>query len=281
MDKADTSARAELPQRWSVLLRYRFFVKIATWNVNGIRARSGQVIDWIARDEPDIVCLQEIKARPDQLGPMLFEPEGYWCRWHGLGGYSGVAIFVKKTLAPDLPAFDHPSFDFEARIVTTRVAGIVVASIYVPNGGKDYPAKLGFLESLVAWAGEMRAADVPLVLCGDLNVAHTDRDLHPKERKAGGVGQRPEERALIDRLLAQGLVDVGRTLDPDNENLYSWWAPWRNLRQRNIGWRIDYVVASQAFASRAISCPVAVDVGTSDHAPVVATFADQVSSPAP
>jgi exodeoxyribonuclease-3 len=262
-------------------VRYSFPVKIATWNVNGIRARSGQVIDWIARDEPDVVCLQEIKARPDQLGPMLFEPEGYWCRWHGLGGYSGVAIFVKKTFAPDLPAFDHPSFDFEARIVTTRVGGILVASIYVPNGGKDYPAKLSFLKSLVGWAGEMRAADVPLMLCGDLNVAHTDRDLHPKERKAGGVGQRPEERALIDRLLAQGLVDVGRALDPDNENLYSWWAPWRNLRQRNIGWRIDYVVASQALASRAISCPVAVEVGTSDHAPVVATFADQTSSLAP
>ena len=90
----------------------------------------------------------------------------------------------------------------------------------------------------------MQATGTPLVICGDLNVAHTDRDLHPKERKAGGIGQRPEERALFDRLLAQGLVDVGRTLDPDNENLFTWWAPWRNMRQRNIGWRIDYVVAN-------------------------------------
>ena len=88
-------------------------LRIATWNVNGIRARSGQVLDWIARDAPDVVCLQEIKAHPDQLPPLLFEPEGYWCRWHGHGGYSGVAIFVKKTFSPDPPVFAHPSFDFE------------------------------------------------------------------------------------------------------------------------------------------------------------------------
>ena len=83
---------------------------------------------------------------------------------------------------------------------------------------------------------------------------------------------------MIDRLLAQGLVDVGRTLDPDNENLFTWWAPWRNMRQRNIGWRIDYVVASASLAATAASCLVAADVGTSDHAPVVATFSDQISS---
>ena len=256
-------------------------MKIATWNVNGIRARSGQVIDWIARDSPDIVCLQEIKARPDQLGPLLFEPEGYWCRWHGLGGYSGVALFVKKTVAPELPAFEHPSFDFEARMLTTRVAGLLVASVYVPNGGKDFPAKMQFLDALAVWAGAVQATGTSLIICGDLNVAHTDRDLHPKERKTGGVGQRPEERAMIDRLLAQGLVDVGRTLDSDNENLFTWWAPWRNMRQRNIGWRIDYVVASASLAATAASCLVAADVGTSDHAPVVATFSDQISSGTP
>jgi exodeoxyribonuclease III len=255
-------------------------MRIATWNVNGIRARGGQVLDWIARDSPDVVCLQEIKAKPEQLGALLYEPEGYWCRWHGLGGYSGVAMFVKESIAPERPAFEHPAFDFEGRIVTARVADVLVASVYVPNGGKDFAAKIRFLEALIAWAGELRAAGTTLVICGDLNVAHTDRDLHPKERKVGGVGQRPEERALIDRLLGHDLVDVGRFLDPDNENLFSWWAPWRNMRQRNIGWRIDYVLATRALAARAISCPVAVDVGTSDHAPVVATFGDAIPSEA-
>ena len=247
-------------------------MRIATWNVNGIRARAGQVIEWMSRDTPDIVCLQEIKARPDQLPPLLFEPEGYWCRWHGHGGYSGVAMFVSKTLSPEAPRFVHPSFDFESRVLTVELGGIRVASVYVPNGGNDFPAKIGCLEQHAAWAGEAQATGLPLVVCGDLNVAHTDQDLHPKERKAGVVGQRPEERALLDRLLGQGMVDVGRSLAPHDEAMFSWWAPWRNMRQRNIGWRIDYVLASRVLAERAATCPVLADIGTSDHAPVMATF---------
>ena len=184
-------------------------MRIATWNVNGIRARNAQVIDWIARDRPDIVCLQEIKAKPDQLPPMLFEPEDYWCHWHGAGGYSGVALFVSKEIAPLPPSFDHPPFDFETRMSTVVVDGTMVASVYVPNGGKDFPAKMKFLEDLAAWSSDLVTREQPLVLCGDLNVAHTDRDLHPKERKAGAIGQRPDERAVFDRILAGGLVDVG------------------------------------------------------------------------
>ena len=152
------------------------------------------------------------------------------------------------------------------------MAGIRIASVYVPNGGKDFPAKIGFLEQLIGWAGALQAAGPPLIVCGDLNVAHTDRDLHPKERKVGAIGQRPDERALFDRLLDRGLVDVGRMLAPDAESMFSWWAPWRNLRQRNIGWRIDYVLAARSLADRATACPVLADVGTSDHAPVMATF---------
>ena len=96
--------------------------------------------------------------------------------------------------------------------------------------------------------------------------------MHPKERKANAIGQLPEERALLERIIGHGLVDLGRSLDPDNEGLFTWWAPWRNLRQRNIGWRLDYVLASEPFAERVGSCPVLADYGTSDHAPVLATF---------
>ena len=110
------------------------------------------------------------------------------------------------------------------------------------------------------------------MLCGDLNVARTDRDVHPKERKPRAIGQLPEERALLERIIDRGLVDVGRALDPDNDGLFTWWAPWRKMRARNIGWRLDYVLASATLAERAISCPVQKDVGTSDHAPVMATF---------
>ena len=109
-------------------------------------------------------------------------------------------------------------------------------------------------------------------MCGDLNVARTDMDVHPKERKPRAIGQLPEERALIERIVGRGLVDVGRALDPTNENLFTWWAPWRNLRQRNIGWRLDYVLASRAVADRAATCTAFRETGTSDHAPVVATF---------
>jgi exodeoxyribonuclease-3 len=97
-------------------------------------------------------------------------------------------------------------------------------------------------------------------------------DVHPKERRLNGIGQRPDERALIERILGRGLVDVHRTLEPDNADLFTWWAPWRNMKQRNIGWRLDYVFASQALADHAVSCVVQREVGTSDHGPVIAVF---------
>jgi len=247
-------------------------VKIATWNVNGIRARAGELARWIEADRPDILCLQELKASNDQVPTILCELEGYWCYWHGAKAYSGVGLHVRKEISPERPEFFHPDFDHENRIVAARLPGLTVVSVYVPNGGKDFPAKMRFLEALERFAGESRATGNTLVVCGDLNVARTDRDVHPKERKAGAIGQRPEERELLERVIGQGLVDVGRTLDPENDGLFTWWAPWRNLRQRNIGWRLDYVLASEALAGKASDCPVLKDVGTSDHAPVLATF---------
>jgi exodeoxyribonuclease III len=247
-------------------------MKIATWNVNGIRARQAELQEWIAREQPDVICLQELKASSAQLPLWLCELEGYWCYWHGEKGYSGVALHVSRTISPERPEFTHPPFDFENRIVCTTVSGLTIASVYVPNGGKDYPAKLRFVEALETFAGTFRAEGRPLVLCGDLNIARLEIDIHPKERKPNGVGQRPEERALFERILTQGLVDVGRAVDPTNEGLFTWWAPWRNLRQRNIGWRIDYVLASEALHARTQACVVHAQVGTSDHAPVVATF---------
>jgi exodeoxyribonuclease-3 len=148
-----------------------------------------------------------------------------------------------------------------------------VASVYVPNGGKDFPAKMRFLEELAGFAGAARAAGKALVLCGDLNIARTERDVHPKERKPRAIGQLPEERALLEQLIGHGLVDLGRALDPDNDDLFTWWPPWRNMKQRNIGWRLDYVLASEALAAAAARCPVYREVGTSDHGPVMAEFA--------
>ena len=130
-----------------------------------------------------------------------------------------------------------------------------------------------FLTALAAWTKQLHDDGRELILCGDINVARADIDVHPKERKPDIIGQRPEERELLEALLGGHLVDVARTLDPDNPGLFTWWPPWRNMRQRNIGWRIDYILASRAIAERATSCTVLSDVGTSDHAPLMMTTA--------
>jgi exodeoxyribonuclease-3 len=248
-------------------------VKIATWNVNGIRARSSQVAHWIDGEAPDVICLQEIKASPAQVPPPLDQIAGYHAHWHGSGGYSGVALMLKMSTFPDAPAFVHPPFDLETRIVVAEVGSMVFASVYVPNGGKDFNAKMTFLKELVAWAGALEAAGKHLVLCGDFNVARTDMDVHPSLRKSM-VGQSHPERDLLDELFAFGLVDVGRHVDPDNDRLFTWWAPWRNLRQRNIGWRLDYVAAHHALVDGAVTCKSYREVGSSDHAPVIAHLRD-------
>jgi exodeoxyribonuclease-3 len=247
-------------------------VKIATWNVNGVRAREAQLQEFIEREQPDVLCLQEIKASVEQLPPLLCELDGYWCYWHGAKGYSGVGLHVRKATVPERPGFHHPEFDYENRIVAARLPGFTVASIYVPNGGKDFAAKMRFLESLERFAADAHARGESLVLCGDMNVALTDLDLHPKERKPGIIGQRPDERALMQRIIGHGLVDVHRKLEPDTEGLFTWWAPWRNMRQRNIGWRLDLILASEPVANRVVSCVVQRDFGTSDHGAVVAVF---------
>ncbi len=248
-------------------------MKIATWNVNGIRARENQFIEWVGRDRPDVVCLQEIKAAVSQVPSALCEMPDYWCHWHGERAYSGVGLHIRKdSCAGDRPDFTHPAFDHETRIVTARVGNLVLGSVYVPNGGKDFAAKIRFLEAMERYVAETHDSGLELILCGDINIARTEMDVHPKERKPGAIGQLPEERELFERILSRGLVDVGRALDPGNENLFTWWAPWRNLRQRNIGWRLDYVLASRSLAGRASTCTVLAQFGTSDHAPVVAEF---------
>jgi exodeoxyribonuclease III len=246
-------------------------VKIATWNVNGIRARQAQFCEWLARDRPDVVCLQELKAEPAQI-PEVCKVADYHAFWHGMRAYSGVSLHIRKGAFETEPVFSHPAFDMESRIVQAELGNLVVASVYVPNGNKDYAAKIEFVKRLIAWAGGFAGQGKELILCGDMNITHTERDVHPRERKPGIIGQRLEERELFSALL-EHLVDIGRKLQPDNVDMFTWWAPWRNMRQRNIGWRLDYVLASPSVAARAASCPVLAEIGTSDHAPVMMTTA--------
>jgi exodeoxyribonuclease-3 len=249
-------------------------VKVATWNVNGIRKRAPEVLDWLEREAPDVVCLQEIKAPADKVPDALTIAAGYHGHWHGFKGYSGVALLLKRERFPAAPAFVHPRFDLENRIVVAEVGSLVFASVYVPNGGKDFAAKMTFLRELEAWSEALARAGRHLVLCGDFNVARTFLDVHPKLRKDGAIGQLPEERELVEHILSHGLVDVGRHVDPDNDRLFTWWAPWREQRQRNIGWRLDYVAASRALVDETVHCAAYRDVGTSDHGPVIAHLRD-------
>jgi exodeoxyribonuclease III len=245
-------------------------MKIGTWNVNGIRARQLQFCEWVEKERPDVVCLQELKAELHQVPPQCHLDE-YHAFFHGLKAYSGVSLHVRKSLAPEVQ-FSHPDFDMEARIVQAQLGDTVFASVYVPNGNKNYPAKLEFMQRLGAWGKRLHEEGRKIVLCGDINITRTEMDVHPRERRQGAIGQLPEERELFAQLLGEHLVDVHRKLDPDNDRLFTWWAPWRNMRQRNIGWRLDYVLASKSIADRVISCTVQIEFGTSDHGPVVAEF---------
>ena len=247
-------------------------MKIATWNVNGVRAREADVHDFLLHDAPDVLCLQEIKASPHQVPVSLFEIAGYWPYWHGHKGYSGVALLVSKASCPVRPIFSHPSFDDENRIVVVELGSLLIASIYVPNGGKDFPAKMRFLEAMDGYVQAQHAAGKTLVLCGDLNVARTPIDVHEKLRNPMQIGQTAEERALLERILSRGLTDLGRHFAPTDEALFTWWAPWRQYRERNIGWRLDYVLPSESAFKRAKSCTAQRELGTSDHGPVTAVF---------
>ena len=158
-------------------------------------------------------------------------------------------------------------------VCTARSLGeVMIASVYVPNGGKDFDAKMRFLEALDAFVVDAERDGKLVILCGDLNVALEERDIHPKLRKPRQIGATPEERALLARIISRGLVDVHRVFEGGNDNLFTWWAPWRQMKEKNVGWRIDYVLASKAIAERATSAVVQRQIGSSDHGPVVVTL---------
>ncbi|HLU68864.1 MAG TPA: exodeoxyribonuclease III [Kofleriaceae bacterium] len=245
-------------------------MRVITWNVNGIRARASEVSALCRRERPDVLCLQEIKATAAQVPePLTLLPE-YTSFWHGgPRGYSGVSLHVRRDRAA-APAFRAPPLDVEHRAIEAALGPLRVLSVYVPNGNRDLPGKIAFLEAMAGYARDAREAGDSLLVCGDLNVARTEADVHPRMRNPNAVGQLPRERALLEAILAEGLEDLGRAFDPENQGLFTWWPPWREERQKNRGWRLDYVLASAPLARRATGCRVLGDFGTSDHAPVLA-----------
>jgi len=254
-------------------------VKLITWNVNGIRARESELLKLLEDEKPDVAMVQETKATreqlPDTLHGLMALP-AYHGVWHGSAGYSGVGVLLRKDVF-ERPRDAHPPFDLETRVVEahTKRAGepITLVTMYVPNGGKDFDAKMKFLRALAEYPKSLvSSGGERAIIAGDLNVARADVDVHRSQRKPGLIGQRAEERELFEKCLSNGLVDVCRALAPDDKGLFTWWPYWRDSRNRNVGWRIDYVLATPPLAERAKEMRVMRDFGTSDHAPVVVVF---------
>lgn len=246
--------------------------------------RQDQFRGWLERDQPDVICLQEMKAGMSDLvaGLHTHLNDNYWHDWsRDVAVLLSRATFRKK----GKPQFHRLSPDhtlgylaYGAGIAYAITANIVIASIYFPKGGVDFglkqrfmDQKLRFIDSIRQHVEDKHANASGVILCGNLNVARAEEDVHPRDRKLR-EGQRPDERRCFEHLLSADLVDVCRTLNPGNDRLFTWWALGHTNRERNIGWRLDYILASQALAEKAVDCSVLTDVGTSDHAPVMATF---------
>jgi len=248
-------------------------MKITTWNVNGIRAALGKGLSsWIQKEEPDVLCLQEIKAKPEQLTDSQRDFPGYEVVWNPAvrPGYSGVATFLRETQSDFSLGMDESRFDIEGRVIRTRHPGFLLYNIYFPNGQRGHdrvPYKLDFYSHLLNICDPLIATGENIILTGDFNTAHRPIDLrHPKENEKTS-GFLPEERDWVDRYLNHGFVDVYRLLYPDRAQ-YTWWTYISNARARNVGWRIDYFLVSKNLVPRIQDVIIRDDVPGSDHCPV-------------
>ena len=249
-------------------------MKILTWNVNGLRAvlkRSG--LDPLLATSPDLICLQEIKARPEQLTEAdhsIFAD--YQVIWNPAErpGYSGVAIACKAPPDEIILGLGDPTFDKEGRIILLRYERIWIANIYFPNGSRDLSRleyKLAFYESLLELCDRIHAAGELVILCGDFNTAHREIDLKNPRQNRNQTGFLPVECAMIDRYVEHGLVDVYRHIYPTRIQ-YTWWAYWGEARARNTGWRLDYFLISAELLPQLRDTEIFDEIYGSDHCPV-------------
>ncbi len=248
-------------------------MRIITWNVNGLRAALGKnALAWVWERQPDVLCLQEIKARPEQLTD---EQRTFPVReviWHPAerAGYSGVATFLGAPAQETQIGMDAPAFDVEGRVIQTRHPDFRLFNIYFPNGGRgeDRVAyKLDFYAHLLDLCDELHARGESVIITGDFNTAHQPIDLkNPKENEKIS-GFMPEERAWVQKFLDHGFVDAYRRLYPEKVE-YTWWTYRLNARARGIGWRLDYFLVSEALMPRIRDVVIHADVQGSDHCPV-------------
>ena len=247
---------------------------LCTLNVNGLRAAAKRGFgDWLARKQPDVLCLQEVRARPEQVSDELRSPAGYRSRWLWAEkrGYSGVALYSREAADAYLPGCGIDWADREGRVLRGDFGDEVIVSTYVPSGSSSeerQALKFSFLDAFPRFTKKLLKLDRPVALCGDVNIAHTELDIHAPKRNEKNSGFLPEERAWLTKLLRQGWVDVLRAQHPDEPGLYSWWSNRGQARAKDLGWRIDYVLMNPAFAERVTRAWIDKEAGLSDHAPV-------------
>ncbi len=253
-------------------------LKILSWNVNGVRAAQKKgLLPWLVEQSPDIMCIQETKAHPEQLDADLLNPPSYYTYWEHpeRKGYSGVATFSKKEPYKTQTGFNMPDFDTEGRVLITDYADFVLMNIYFPNGKKDQfrlEYKLAFYDIFLAYADELKDKGRKIIACGDFNTAHKEIDIaRPNENKKYS-GFLPVERAWLDKFVSHGYVDILRQLHPEPHQ-YTWWDMKSGARERNVGWRIDYFFVSENVVDSVTDAFIMPEVFGSDHCPVGITLA--------
>ena len=265
-------------------------MRIATFNINNITKRLANLTDWLATEQPDVVCLQELKAEDRAFPLAAIEAAGYGAVWRGQRTWNGVAILARgATPVITRRALPGDQGDDQARYIEAAVDGVLIASIYLPNGnpqpGPKFAYKLAWFERLIVHAGELMAAGVPVVLAGDYNVVPTEADIWPGHHEQDNALLRPETRVAFQRLLDQGWTDALRTLQPEGP-LWTFWGYLRHRWPNDKGMRLDHLLLSPDLADRLTAAGVNRAArgqdGASDHAPawieVDATARDHTAS---
>ena len=247
-------------------------IRMLSWNVNGLRAASRKgFLDWFAEARPDILCLQEIKSLVEQLPPELRHVDGYHAYFNPAErkGYSGTAIYTKEEPVDVIYGLGIPEFDVEGRVLIAEYSSFTLMSIYYPNGkmsAERLAYKMRFYDAFLQVADGFVQAGQNLVICGDVNTAHTDDDIARPKENAKISGFLPEERAWMDEFLGHGYVDTFRMFD-DRPAQYSYWDLKSRARERDVGWRIDYFFVNDAFKENVTSAWIMPQCLGSDHCP--------------
>lgn len=246
-------------------------MKLISWNVNGLRAvmRKMDFLSYLKEEDADIICLQETKIQDGQVD---LQPEGYHVYWNYAvkKGYSGTAVFSKQEPLQVIYGIGVEEHDQEGRVITLEFENVFVMTVYTPNSRRgleriDY--RMQWEEALLSYILELDQKK-PVVLCGDLNVAHQEIDLKNPKANRNNAGFSDQEREAFTRFLEAGFVDSFRHVYPDLEGAYSWWSYRAGARDRNIGWRIDYFVVSESLKEQIEDASISADVMGSDHCPV-------------